>query len=176
MKILVEHLWNGTPAHEHERVAIDLEVERGALRLAIDAGFHGDPPPAAVAGSTPQLWNHEVVELFLFGDDGRYLEVELGPHGHHLVLELEAVRTVTRRITEIDYPAPRIDASRWRGRAAIPLVVVPSATHVNAHAMHGSGDQRRLLSAGPHGGARPDFHRKDAALALDSALVAALRR
>ena len=36
-----------------------------------------------------QLWDYEVVELFFLNSESkRYLEVEFGPHGQHLVLLL----------------------------------------------------------------------------------------
>jgi hypothetical protein len=94
-----------------------------------------------------------------------------------LVLELEGVRRVVREVSDFDYAAPRIVKQRWHASALIPLVLVPPrVTHVNVHAVHGSSLERRYLSLGPRAGERPDFHRKDAAIALDEALLRALRR
>jgi len=37
-----------------------------------------------------------VVEAFFLGTDDRYLEVEVGPHGHYLVLQLHGSRNLVR--------------------------------------------------------------------------------
>ena len=48
------------------------------LRLSIKAPLYNDPPaPASPPGATDQLWDYEVVELFLMGAEERYLEVEV---------------------------------------------------------------------------------------------------
>lgn len=176
VKITVEHLWDGSPAAADERVAITLRATdaAGTLQIEVEAPFHGDPPPPHAAGATPGLWNHEVVELFLYGADGRYLEVELGPHGHHLVLELRGVRQVTRQGLVIAFDREIVGA-RWHGRASIPGALIPAGTdRLNAHAIHGVGEDRRYLSAFAAGGARPDFHRPDVAGPIEPGLLAEL--
>jgi hypothetical protein len=40
-------------------------------------------------GNSWDLCNHDVVELFLLGKDERYLQPEIGPYGHYLVLQLK---------------------------------------------------------------------------------------
>lgn len=176
MKLRIESMWNGEPALANERASVSLAVEAAGLCLELDAAYHADPPPPRPAGPTPRLWEYEVVEVFLFTDDSRYLEIELGPHGHHLVLELEAPRVIARQHQQLDYEASRRE-HRWQGRAFLPHEALPPAlTCVNAHAIHGLGSLRRYLSAAACPGTRPDFHRRDAALALPAATVEALRR
>jgi hypothetical protein len=117
------------------------------------------------------------VELFLFGAAERYLEIELGPHGHYLALQLRGSRTVESLVADVVYPRPRVGAKRWQADASIPLAAVPpGCSHWNAHAAHGVGQARRYLSAYPASGSRPDFHRRDAAHPVDRALLAALAR
>ncbi|HEY8377176.1 MAG TPA: hypothetical protein VIK91_11835 [Nannocystis sp.] len=177
-QITITRLWDGSPALLGEHVTLELVAapERRCLQIAIDAPFHGDPPPPGPPGHTPGLWNFEVVELFLFGDGARYLELEFGPHGHHLVLELHGVRTPVREVSRLAYRSERF-GDRWRGAADVPFTLLPPGlSRCNAHAIHGLGDARRYLSAIPAGGDRPDFHRLDAAAALDIELLQALGR
>ncbi|MFT4980019.1 MAG: hypothetical protein ACI8S6_005931, partial [Myxococcota bacterium] len=108
----VAHTWDGEPLPQ-PAATLHLSAE---LTLTVSAPLHNDPPPRAPVGPCWGLWEHEVVELFLLGDDERYLEVELGPHGHHLVLQLHGVRAVTARERPLDYTA-RIDGARWSGTA-----------------------------------------------------------
>lgn len=176
MRIVVGHTWDGRALAGDERVVLELASADGGLRVGIEAPFHGDPPPPGPPGDTPGLWNFEVVELFVFGDDGRYLELEFGPHGHHLVLELHGVRRVVRQVPALEY-ACAVSEGRWRGVASVPIDLLPvGAARWNAHAIHGTGEGRRHLSAIPAGGARPDFHRPEVAGALAAELVAGLRR
>lgn len=174
--IVVGRLWDGSAAAPGEHVALALVAEpvSGQLRVKIDAPFHGDPTPPGPPGHTPGLWDFEVVELFLFGDDGRYLELEFGPHGHHLALELHGVRTVVRQVPGISYRS-EVSGGRWRGEAEVDGALIPDgATRWNAHAIHGVGAARRYLSAHPARGQRPDFHRPDVSAPLDPAIVRAL--
>jgi hypothetical protein len=168
VEIRIERLWDGTPAPAEEVATLTLGLAGTNLSVEVSAPFHGDPPPLAPVGSTDGLWNYELVELFLFADGERYLELELGPHGHHLVLLLAGVRQVLQRIESVDYRA-RIEPERrrWRGRLELPVQLVPDDTsHWNAHALHGAGVTRRYLSASPCRGARPDFHQREAAMRI----------
>lgn len=170
--IVIERLWDGSAAAPAERITLDLRVVFGDLELVVDAPFHGDPAPDASPGSTPGLWNYEVVELFLHAGDDRYLELELGPHGHWLALRLHGVRTVVDPAVPLEFAAEPPTNSRWRGRAVLPRPQLPAGlARWNAHAIHGQGDARRYLSALPAGGARPDFHRPDITAELDPALL-----
>lgn len=137
-------------------------MQQSDLVIGVDAPFHDDPPPAVPPGSTDALWTYEVVELFLLGRASHYVEIELGPHGHYLVLQLEGVRHITRSHLSMAYTTVR-RGPRWRGRARLPLACLPvTIERVNAYAIHGTGDQRRYLAAFPVLGDKPDFHRLDA--------------
>ncbi|MCA9509968.1 MAG: hypothetical protein KC560_04635 [Myxococcales bacterium] len=168
----IERTWDGGAALPGERVRIALSRSaRGARddwRIEVDAPFHGDPAPASPPGPTPRLFEHEVVEVFLLALPDTYLEVELGPHGHHLVLALEGVRNAVREELAIAYAVAR-EGARWRGVAVVPGSLVPAGvSHVNAFAIHGAGAARRHLAWRPAAGRAPDFHRLDVFAPFDA--------
>ena len=83
----------------------------------IDAPFYNDPAPIVEEERNPEnqsrdskslmgLWDYEVVEgFFLSSKTQQYLEVEFGPHGHHLVLFLEGRKNIIKECIPIDYEA-----------------------------------------------------------------------
>jgi hypothetical protein len=139
------------------RLRLDREAERLVVR--VDAPFHGDPAPAQLAGRLDRLWEHEVVELFLVGGEDRYLEIELGPHGHHLGLALAGARRIVDPAIGLEFRAV-VSGRRWTGEARLAARDLPAGlSRWNAFAMHGVGDARRYLAARPVPGPQPDFHR-----------------
>lgn len=195
----IETTWDGAPALAAERVQTWLERAPTGLLFSLDAPLHGDPPPQAPPGPTWALWEHEVVELFVLGagegrgegeggregaggseggreggSDGggeRYTELELGPHGHHLLLRLEGVRRVVERMLPLDVHFSR-SFGRWQARALLPWALLPAPPwRANAFAIHGLGPSRRYLAAFPTGGAQPDFHRLEVFRPLPAALA-----
>lgn len=156
---LIASTWNGDAALPGETVVVDATLDDAVLVVIVDAPAHDDPPPPAPPGRLDGLWDFEVVELFLLGDDDRYLELELGPHGHWLALDLAGARRVVGRPAPIDFEAHR-EGARWRGRARVPASwLPPGLRRANAFAIHGRGPARRYLAAHPTGGEAPDFHR-----------------
>lgn len=171
-ELRIAQTWDGAPLGPDEIVTLRLDIDGDALIVEVDAPFHGDPAPDGPPGPRWGLWEHEVVELFVAGPDacGRppsYTEIELGPHGHHLVIQLVGVRNPVARELPIRHDA-RIANGRWTGRAVVPLAMLPvgaptgslatAAWAVNATAIHGTGEGRRYLTWAPLGGPKPDFH------------------
>lgn len=155
----ITHDWCGEAARANEHAFVDCALDDAALEVSIDAAYHRDPPPPSAPGRTERLWEHEVVELFLLGERERYLEIELGPHGHWLALRLEGVRHVVERNVALEYTA-RVEGTRWRGRARLSRALVPEPiVAANAYAIHGAGRVRRYLASHPVPGLAPDFHR-----------------
>ena len=159
----ISHTWDGEPVDAAERCAVDLAGTEVAWIVEVDAPFHGDPPPPAPAGALDGLWTFEVVELFVAaaeptGAGVDYTEVELSPHGHHLVLRFAGVRQRVAR-TEPLAVRCRIVGDRWQGRIELPRdALPPQPWRANAFAMHGQGELRRHLAAAALPGATPDFH------------------
>ncbi|MDD5308212.1 MAG: hypothetical protein PHU25_12895 [Deltaproteobacteria bacterium] len=163
LHLAIATTWDGEHAARNETASIALGFDDGDLVVEVDAAFHGDPPPSGAPGPTPGLWELEVVELFVLGAslDGepRYTEIELSPHGHHLVLRLHGVRRPIATVLPLRFDA-RIAGPRWAGIARLDRSLLPPPPYrVNAYAVHGEGDSRRHLAHAPVLGERPDFHR-----------------
>ena len=158
MKVDIDLLWDGSPGRVDERVSLRIELGTH-LVIDVDAPWHGDPPPDGPAGRFWALWEHEVVELFLVGPDERYTEIELGPHGHHLGLQLDGVRNAVNTDVPIGWVVEH-QGERWKGRASVSREWLPDPIAAfNAYAIHGVGDRRRYLAHAPVPGDQPDFHR-----------------
>jgi hypothetical protein len=161
LTLCVASTWDGQPAAPSEVATITLTAGTAGLGIKVDAPFHGDPPPPTAPGPTWGLWRFEVVELFLLGDEGRYTELELGPHGHHLLLQLQGTRHTLRHSTPLAFTA-QVDGDRWSGGLTLAWALLPPGPlRANAHAIHGPADGRRHLAWTPSPGDAPDFHRLD---------------
>ena len=93
----------------------------------IDAPFYNDPAPSVEEEQNPEnqsrdnkslmgLWDYEVVEgFFLSSKTQQYLEVEFGPHGHHLVLFLHGRKNIIKECIPIEYEAfiGNLDSRKW---------------------------------------------------------------
>ena len=158
--------WDGTPASPNDICEIVFSLKADEIVVNVEAPFYDDPPPSGPAGEKEGLWNFEVVELFLLGRGGRYLEIEIGPHGHSLILALQSVRRVSGRLAPL-HCTTRINGNRWQGVLALsPEAGLLPVTHANAYAIHGQGPSRRYLAASPVPGERPDFHQPARFIAL----------
>ena len=162
MNICIQQTWNGIGLEPAEEVTLSLEGDPSmGFRLTIDAPYWADKAPDGPQGRRWQLWEYEVVELFLVGKGGDYVEFEFGPHGHYLALKLRAPRQIEVDDVPLEYVS-HIRGNRWIGRSEIPPTLVPAAlAKYNAFAIHGMGPKRRYLSHVPLPGPRPDFHQPD---------------
>jgi hypothetical protein len=159
--------WNGDALHEAtKRTHICLKPDDSAqyLLLEVDAFLYDDPrcPPVAAGLPCPGLWDYEVVEAFFLGSNEQYLEVELCPHGQHLVLILRGVRNCIKDQLPLDFTSEAKN-SRWHGVAKIPLSYFPpDVSKFNAYAIHGSEPDRHYEALYPvpkEAFEQPDFHR-----------------
>jgi hypothetical protein len=158
IQLAIAHTWRGEAIPPVEQATLELEDD-GDLVVRVNAPWHGDPPPEGPPGPTPGLWDFEVVELFVLGPLERYLELEFGPRGHHLVLRLGGRRQPVEVGLELEYSVERT-GDRWTGVARVPRSYLPEGPHrINAYAIHGVGEARRYLCWKPTLGDAPDFHR-----------------
>ena len=161
MELRIASTWDGQPLGHEEVPVLTIRRQSGALIVCVDAPFYDDPRPAQEPGSVDGLWEYEVVEWFVVGEGEPvpYLEVEMGPHGHHLVLQLEGIRNPVRTYQALEYTT-QIVGKRWMGEARIPVGWLPSKpVRHNGFAIHGVGKQRVYAAAYPVPGPQPDFHR-----------------
>ena len=156
-------MWNGTALPPHAQGAITLTGTAGGdILVDVDARTFGDPLPPGAPGSTDRLWEYEVVELFLAGAGRAYLEVELGPGGHYLVLMLDDIRAPQASGLPLEYRV-RMHDGRISGHARIPANYLPvgplraNAYAIHAHACHGGEGRCHHAHAAVPGDA-PDFH------------------
>lgn len=160
MKYTLDHDWRGQPL-PGPHPEISLRLLGGRVHLDLDAPYWGDPAPEATVGPCEGLWNYEVVELFIAGAGTRYLELELGPHGHHLFFGLRDIR----RVEHEALPLLELDVSkgveRWRAHASFDGELLPPGPYrINLCAIRGV-DPREYRSLVALPGEAPDFHQPD---------------
>lgn len=155
----IARFWNGAPCPErHLHGEVDLMAGEGGLELGASLPHQPAPRiPAAPAGTrVANLWEYDVVECFLVGAGGRYLEVELGAGGHFLVLSFSAPRVCSDSHETL---RPRLDfscdARRWQARILLEWgLVPPGLAALNAFVIAGGAH----LAYRPLPGSAPDFH------------------
>ena len=157
--IRIESEWNGNALPAQHWITIHLLDHGTELEIRISAPYYGDPTaPMSREGPTDNLWEYEVVELFIYGSNHQYTEIELAPSGHHLVLQLDGTRNVVATKLPMAYTAT-IHGDRWTGAAKIDKRLLPKhPQYWNATAIHGSHENRTYLSWVPLPGDAPDFH------------------
>ena len=157
--IRIEAEWNGTAISARHWITVHLLDKADHLEIRVSAPYYGSPQaPSTPVGPTDQLWEHEVVEIFIYGENEHYLEIELAPSGHHLVLQLRGIRNVIASKLPLDFTAT-IHGDRWTGTARVNKDHLPnSPRRLNATAIHGSKDARKYLSWNRLPGNEPDFH------------------
>ncbi|KAM7331147.1 UPF0462 protein C4orf33 homolog isoform X1 [Alexandromys fortis] len=167
MDFKIENTWDGFPVR-HEPVCIKLSPGDKGVKMEVSAPFFNDPPAPLGEPGKPfsELWNYEVVEAFFLNDTTeQYLEVELCPHGQHLVLLLSGRRNIWKKELELSFKVFRGETN-WEGIALLPWSYFPpNVTRFNSFAIHGSNDRRSYEALYPvpqhelQQGQQPDFHR-----------------
>lgn len=161
IRLVVGRAWDGALLPPEARTTVRLSWEGDALRLDLDAPYAGDPPPPGPPGPTDRLWEHEVVELFVLGEGERYTEIEVGPHGHHLVLQLDGVRRPVASGLPLELVC-RIDGARWTATARLARALLPPGPRrCNAYRIAGPAGARRHEAMVAVPGEAADFHRLD---------------
>jgi len=159
LRLAIDRHWNGGASLE-PRLHGELRLWARTDGLVVEARLpHQEPAriPTAPSGSrVADLWEYDVVECFLVGADGRYVEVELGAGGHFLVLEFSAPRRLADDHAAL---APALEfaslATGWRSTLVLPWWLVPQELcALGAFAIAGGA----FLAHHPLPGEVPDFH------------------
>jgi len=163
LRLEIERLWNGAAAPDpRRRGRVDLSAWESGLR--VEARLEGPGPsrvPDAPVGTrVADLWHYDVLECFLAGAEGDYVEVELGAGGHFLVLSFEGPRQLRdareQLALEVDHER---DSQGWRTAITLPWRCVPEPLcALDAFAIIGETH----LAFSPMPGIEPDFHQPDA--------------
>ncbi|XP_015200370.1 UPF0462 protein C4orf33 homolog isoform X2 [Lepisosteus oculatus] len=144
MDFLIEHTWDSTPVN-HSPVKLTFSPGDGGLLMEVCAPFFNDPPspPGPPNQTFPGLWDYEVVEAFFLNSaTEKYLEVEVCPHGQHLVLLLSGRGNAWKQGLDLAYEAS-ICGKKWKGTALLPWSYFPPGVDkMNSYAIHGSGNGR----------------------------------
>lgn len=144
MDLKIECTWEGFPVR-HEPGCVRLNPCDQRVKMEVSAPLFNDPPSPLGEPGKPfsELWNYEVVEAFSLNDTTKqHLEVELCPHGQHLVLLLAGRRNVWKKELALSFKASR-GGTNWEGEAYIPWSYFPpNVTKFNSFAIHGSNDRR----------------------------------
>ena len=170
MSYTISKFWNDIDVPEKDRIDLHFKyIEnqlngKNDLEIRIEAPFYDDPkPPNIPIGSVDQLWNYEVIEVFLLGEDNRYFEFEIGPKGHYLLLQLNGFRNIIEQGFPLNNYNTKIENNRWTAVAVIPSDYLPNKlSKFNAYAIHGSGPNRQYLALFPTPFGKykePEFHR-----------------
>ncbi|XP_064918169.1 UPF0462 protein C4orf33 homolog isoform X2 [Columba livia] len=115
MEFRIKHTWDGLPV-SHEPVTIGLKSDNAGLLMEVNAPFFNDPPAPLGEPGKPcsRLWDYEVVEAFFLSDrTEQYLEVELCPHGQHLLLLLSGKRRVWKEELPLEFEEKRESMKRF---------------------------------------------------------------
>ncbi|KAK7489883.1 hypothetical protein BaRGS_00018905 [Batillaria attramentaria] len=158
----IKTTWDNSPVN-HDAVRITLSADPKGCRIDVVAPFFDSPPaPSVPAGQPcPELWEYEVVETFFLNDREQYLEVELCPHGQHLVLLLNGRRKMVQDELPLEFKS-QVVGSEWHGSAVVPFSYLPpNVAKFNAFAIHGAGEGRVYEALFPalQQHSSPDFHR-----------------
>jgi len=139
---------------------VELSLQPAGLEIQASLPHQQIPrlPEQPTHTRVDDLYEYDVVECFLVGEGGRYLEVELGAGGHFLVLSFDAPRVLADALEDLD-PVLRFEAgtSRWRSTLTLPGELLPQGIcAVNAFVIAGGHHLAWHPLPGP--GADPDFH------------------
>ncbi|KKW32943.1 MAG: hypothetical protein UY77_C0009G0011 [Candidatus Uhrbacteria bacterium GW2011_GWA2_53_10] len=163
ISLTVERQWDGSPCPEARvRAQVVLgQVEEG-IRVRVEAPVLKDAriPNAPTGSRVENLWEYDVVEVFLVGPGHEYLELELGAGGHWLLLSFDEVRV--RRNEHVNLVLPvqwKRSEDSWSSETVIPWPLFPKPLRaMNAFVIA----QGLFLAYSPVPGTTPDFHQPDA--------------
>ncbi|MBI4598982.1 hypothetical protein HY734_02170 [Candidatus Uhrbacteria bacterium] len=163
LRLPVGRLWNGSVCPD-KRLSGLVEVQQTEDTILVRARTPALParriPDTPVGSRVDRLWEYDVMEVFFVDEDGQYLEVEIGPGGHYLVLGFEGPRCLVADFVDLPFTVRhevRPDRSAVN-ELLIPRELFPTSLRaVNAFLIAGG----QYLAYHPVPGTQPDFHQPD---------------
>ena len=160
----IQYEWDGTPLPETQWVSIEVQLSDTVMCIRVESPFFHNPAPVSLPDPSVglwKLWEYEVVELFIVGVDGHYTEVEVGPHGHHLVLQLDAPRSIVNHQLPMLWNA-QIHGDQWTGQGEVSRALLPAEiSRVNAFAIRTINGERQYCCFEPLPDTQPNFHQPE---------------
>jgi hypothetical protein len=177
LNLPITSFWNGAQCYDvYKHGLVSIAQTEDGLLITASLAQQKEPnlPPQPFGTYVPNLWEYDVVECFLVGENV-YLEVEFGAAGHILVLDFSAPRKRLHAYTEfcpkvkfeVSYSAGarnsnvvgtvynNISVVRWQSSINIPWRIVPEKIKaVNAFVIV----RNNFLAFSPLNGDMPDFH------------------
>ena len=161
MKIILQKTWDGLAISPSEFVSVHFYYGDTHSNIEIKSPYYNNEAPPEPMQSLWRLWEFEVVEIFFVGDNQLYTELEFGPHGHYLGLQLDGPRNIIKKHIPVEYKA-EIDNDFWTGLATVENAYLPEEIkRINCFAIHNCENSRRYLSYTRLPGEKPDFHQPD---------------
>ena len=164
LSIRVDRLWNGDQCPD-ERVhcVFDLSITSEGLCVQTESPILHEqriPTEAAIGSRVEELWNFDVVELFLVGPGHQYLEIELGAGGHFLILCFDRIRHQSKDYKNFQpiLQFHKTQQKTWVSKLTIPWKIIPENLRALNAFMISSG---QFLAYSPLPGDKPDFHQPD---------------
>lgn len=164
LSIKVDRLWNGDLCPDERVWAVfELNATPKGIAIHVEAPLLHEqriPPDAPIGSRVDELWNFDVVELFLVGPGHRYLEIELGAGGHFLVLSFDRIRhrSNEHRTIQLDLHYHKTENKTWISELTIPWEIVPENVRALNAFVYAAG---QFLALSPLPGDKPDFHQPD---------------
>jgi hypothetical protein len=164
-EFVIAQSWDGVALVESEQARVEVSwLENGDLSIELDAPFADDPKPDCLKAACWELWNYEVVELFLVGagEPAPYTEIEISPWGNYLVLQLLGTRNVIAKELPLKIVSLERGETRWAAKAVVSKGLLPKGElRVNAYRISGVEPNRYYHVMTPMVGPVPDFHHID---------------
>ena len=161
-ELIIAYNWDGVALNEQDKARVKVAwLTNGDLSIGIDAPFANDPKPNCAKTACWQLWDFEVVELFLVGQGTPipYTEIEISPWGNHLVLQLLGTRNVIAQELPLKIVDVKRGKTRWTAQAVISQDLLPKGElRVNAYRISGVEPKRHYHVMTPMAGPEPNFH------------------
>jgi hypothetical protein len=182
IEVEINHVWGQSNRLDKPLARCFLRWTTQGLCFDIQACYFQSDPPTAPIGPLWKLWEWEVVELFIVGQEQHYLELEFSPHGHYLVLKLHTIRNIIQSLISLEYQSSLFPSSQfyyssinhhfmkksqWYGQAIIPFNLLPPPYintteeydyHINMFMCYQHNNKKQYAFAYPLEGKQPNFH------------------